>query len=72
VSGALAVLLDMPPQPASRAAARIEALSNFMQFLLQLKNRENKAGGCATRQFMPGSRQIAVGKGREFQQNITR
>jgi hypothetical protein len=41
VSGAAG---DMLPQPASSAAARIEALSNFMQFLLQLMNRENKAG----------------------------
>jgi hypothetical protein len=51
-----------------------------MQFLLQLKNREDKPGDkrdagpdeCASRQFMRSSRQIAVGQRRKFEQNFSR
>jgi hypothetical protein len=40
VSGAL---LDMLPQPASRATARIEALNSFMSFSPSVKKNRNAA-----------------------------
>jgi hypothetical protein len=38
--------MDMPPHPASRAAARIEALSSFMKFSPSVKKtlKANAAG----------------------------